>query len=226
MRARHLALDDGLNRLRAPLDDPDLLHAGPVPELSVELSAISTAPAPPPSADSYAAEVDDEDDEDEYYVDDLAEVDDDDDDDDSDDAFADDEIYADDDFDDDDGEDDEVDQPDDESAQALPGMAGFAENLRPSEQRRAIRPDVSGPAEDALEPARWEQPQFGINLAPPDAAPSNVPPTGKRPDLFSERLRQAVTEDEGYEDPAFEDKATKFFEPDEPTTRRRFGRRG
>ena len=199
-----------------------MLHTGPVPELSVELSAIATAPAPPPSADSFGAEVDDDDDDDEYYVDDLAEVDDEEDDGDV--AFADDEIY-DDDVDDDD--DDEVDQSDDESAQALPGMAGFSENLRPSEQRRSIQPDVSGPAEDALEPARWEQPQFGINLTPPDDAPSPRPPRRARgPDLFSERLRQAVTEDEGYEDPAFEDKATKFFEPDEPTTRRRFGRRG
>ena len=38
--------------------------------------------------------------------------------------------------------------------------------------------------------------------------------------------RQAVTDDVRYEDPAFEDKATKFFEDDEPTARRRFGRRG
>jgi hypothetical protein len=108
----------------------------------------------------------------------------------------------------------------------LPGMAGAADNVRPSEQRRAIQPTVSAPADDALEPARWEQPQFGINLAPRDDAQS-PPEPGARADFFTERLRQAVTpDDESDEASAFEDKATKFFEPDEPAARRRFGRRG
>ena len=88
-----------------------------------------------------------------------------------------------------------------------------------------MQPPVSTPDDDALEPARWEQPQFGINLAPADDEPLTAVPGASRPDLFSERLRQAVADDEEYEDPAFEDKATKFFEPDEPTARRRFGRR-
>jgi hypothetical protein len=179
------------------------------------LTPIATAPAPPPSADSYAAEDDDDDEGDEYFVDDLAEFDDEDDDDD----MFDGEIY-----DDEDG--DEYEQADDESAHALPGMAAPPDNLRPSGQRRSIQPNVSGSADDALEPARWEQPQFGINLASSDDDAQSIPDPGKRSDLFTERLRQAVTDDEGYEDPAFEDKATKFFEPDEPAARRRFGRRG
>jgi hypothetical protein len=87
-----------------------------------------------------------------------------------------------------------------------------------------MQPPVSASDDDALEPARWEQPQFGINLMPSDDEQRSEP--GTRPDLFTERLRQAVTDDERYEDPAFEDKATKFFEPEEPTARRRFGRRG
>ena len=193
------------------------------------MSALATGPAPPPSAESFAAEVDDDDEEEDdgFYVDDLAEFGDDDDDDDGDDgdeSFVDDEAFADDEFADDD--DDEVGEVESDSAQALPGMTGYGDVVRPSEQRRSIQPSVSGPADDALEPALWEQPQFGINLAAPDDA-SGIAEAGSRPpDLFSERLRQAVTDDERYEDPAFEDKATKFFEPDEPTARRRFGRRG
>ena len=232
--ARHRALDDGLNRLRAPLDDPDLLHAGPIPEMSIELSPIAKAPAPP--AESFAADTagDDEDDDDEFYVNDLAELgddDDDDDDDDLDEANAFDDAYDEDECDDDD-DDDVIDdggahgEVRAESAQALPGMAGWSDNLRPSEQRRAIQPSVSGPADDALEPSRWEQPQFGINLAPSDDSQSATQAGARGPDLFSERLRQAVTDDAQYEDPAFEDKATKFFEDDETPVRRRFGRRG
>ena len=174
MRVRHLALDDSLTLLHAPLDDPDLLHAGSIPELSVELSALATGPAPPPSAESFAAEDDDDDEEEDdgFYVDDLAEFgddDDDDDDDDGDESFVDDEAFADDEFADDD-DDDEVGEVESDSAQALPGMTGYGDIVRPSEQRRSIQPSVSGPADDALEPARWEQPQFGINLAAPDDA--------------------------------------------------------
>ena len=200
--------------------------------MSIELSPIAKAPAPP--AESFAADTagDDEDDDDEFYVDDLSEAEDDDDDDDElDEANAFDDAYDDDEYDDDDDDDDVGDdggahgEVRGEPAQALPGMTGF-DNLRPSEQRRAIQPSVSGPADDALEPSRWEQPQFGINLAPSDDVP-DAPQAGARgPDLFSERLRQAVTDDAEFEDPAFEDKATKFFEDDEPTARRRFGRRG
>jgi len=220
--ARHRALDDGLNRLRAPLDDPDLLHAGPIPELSIELTPLAQAPAPAASPESFADDDDDD-------VDDLSEFGGDDDDDE---AFAEDESYAGADFDadvsdedaDDDGAEGEVRA---DSEQVLPGMAGWSDNLRPSEQRRAIQPTVGGPADDALEPSLWEQPQFGINLASPDDdSPSGSDAGDRPPDLYSERLRQAVTDDVRYEDPAFEDKATKFFEDDEPTARRRFGRRG
>jgi DivIVA domain-containing protein len=224
--ARHTALDDGLLRLRAPLDDPDLLRAGPVPELSVELAPMAKATSP--SSDAHGADAVD-DDRDEYVVDDLDEFGhgNDDDEDRDDDVLAEDDVY------DDDEDDDYDDEGDDggsgEGAQALPGMAGFAESLRPSEQRRVIQPDVSGPAEDALEPARWDQPQFGINLSPDDASPSGGDASHtasvRATDQFVERLRQA-TDDVRPEDPAFEDKATKFFEDNEvPTARRRFGRR-
>jgi len=81
--ARHAALDDGLLRLRAPLDDPDLLRAGPVPELSVELSPLAKGPAAPPAPEAFAADADDADDDDEegdeFYLDDRADYDDDDD---------------------------------------------------------------------------------------------------------------------------------------------------
>jgi DivIVA domain-containing protein len=202
--ARHRALDDGLARLRAPLDDPALLHPGPIPELSVELTPQALAPAPPPPAESFAA--DDEDDE--FFADDVADFDAEDDDE------YDEELRAD--FDDDDEEDDD----DVESA-----GAGRADGVRPSEQRRAIE-STSSEIDDALEHARWDQPQFGLNLAPDDAPPNELQFGRRAPDQFSERLRQAVADDEAFDDPVFEDKATKFFEEDEPTGRRRFGRRG
>ena len=83
--ARHRALDDGLARLRAPLDDPALLHAKPIPELSVELTPLVTAPASP-EPESFA--IDDEDDDDDEYADDESV------------AFVDDEYDEEDDFDD------------------------------------------------------------------------------------------------------------------------------
>jgi hypothetical protein len=214
--ARHHALDEGLARLRAPLDDPELLRAAPIPELSVELSPLAIAPAPPPPADSFAGEVDedddadDADDDDEFYVDDAADYDDDDEDDaEVDEVFAEDDAYTDDD-------------DEDESRDAVaPGGLAWADSVRPSEQRRSIQ---SSEPDDALEQARWDQPQFGLNL--PDDAPPDLPQPGRSPDHFSERLRRAVGDDDPLNDPVFEDKATKFFEEDEPAVRRRFGRRG
>jgi hypothetical protein len=204
--ARHRALDDGLATLRAPLDDPALLHAQPIPELSVELTPMPLAPAPPPPGESFAADHED-DDAVADFDDDVADFD------------------EGDEYDDYGDEDDDEDEDDDDRvATASPGGLAWADSVRPSEQRKSIDDSAGGEA-DPLEHARWDQPQFGLNL-PPEQPGENLPQPERTPDQFAERLRQAVGEDETFDDPAFEDKATKFFEEDEPTSRRRFGRRG
>jgi DivIVA domain-containing protein len=213
--ARHRALDDGLARLRAPLDDPALLHAKPIPELSVELTPLAIAPAST-GPESFAIDDDEDDDDGEYEDESVAFVDDD---------GYDEEGDFDDDLDDayDDDDDDDFDVDDEREEAVTPGGLAWADSARPSEQRRAI--DAEGQGSDPLAHARWDQPQFGLNL-PDEPPPANLPQPARVPDQFAERLRQAVADDEAFDDPVFEDKATKFFEEDAPTGRRRFGRRG